>query len=150
MPYSFPASTLDLELQPGKPPILRTAVTGDAQSWAAGHRDSLRAIIAEHGCVLRRRGMRYLIEVFGPDGLPFTTRFGNGDPIGEDVIRLLNDVYEAHTAREPWQAGDLLLVDNVRAAHSRYPFEGPREVLVTMADPVRLTDCSPTIELTRG
>ena len=90
----------------------------------------------------------YLVDVYGPDGLPFTTRFGGGDPIGEDVVALLNDVYEANTAREPWQAGDLMLVDNVRTAHSREPFEGPREVLVAMADAVRLADCSPTVEVT--
>ena len=90
----------------------------------------------------------YLVDVYGPDGLPFNTRFGNGDPIGEDVVALLNRVYEANTAREPWQAGDLMLVDNVRTAHSREPFEGPREVLVAMADAVRLADCSPTVEVT--
>ena len=90
----------------------------------------------------------FLVDVYGADGLPFNTRFGNGDPIGEDVVQLTNSVYEAHTAREPWQAGDLLLVDNVRTAHSREPFEGPREVLVAMADPVRLADCSPTVEVT--
>jgi alpha-ketoglutarate-dependent taurine dioxygenase len=92
----------------------------------------------------------YLVDVYGSDGLPFNTRFGNGDPIGEDVVQLLNKVYEANTAREPWQAGDLMLVDNVRTGHSREPFEGPREVLVAMADPVRLADCSPTIEVTAG
>jgi Taurine catabolism dioxygenase TauD, TfdA family len=80
----------------------------------------------------------FLVDVYGPDGLPFTTRFGNGDPIGEDVVRLLNEVYDAHTAREPWQPGDLLLVDNIRTAHSREPFEGPREVLVGMTDALRL------------
>ncbi|MFD4544988.1 TauD/TfdA family dioxygenase [Streptomyces sp. NPDC058466] len=90
----------------------------------------------------------YLVDVYGADGLPFNTRFGNGDPIGEDVVQLLNNVYESHTAREPWQAGDLMLVDNVRTAHSREPFEGPREVLVALADPVRLADCSPTVEVT--
>jgi alpha-ketoglutarate-dependent taurine dioxygenase len=90
----------------------------------------------------------YLMDVYGADGLPFNTRFGNGDPIGEDVVEALNSVYEAHTAREPWQAGDLMLVDNIRTAHSREPFEGPREVLVALADPVRLTDCSPTVEVT--
>ncbi|MGH3910584.1 MAG: TauD/TfdA family dioxygenase [Pseudonocardiaceae bacterium] len=89
----------------------------------------------------------FLVDVYGPDGLPFTTCFGNGDPIGEDVVALLNNVYEANTAREPWQAGDLMLVDNVRTAHSREPFEGPREVLVAMADAVRLADCSPTVEM---
>jgi alpha-ketoglutarate-dependent taurine dioxygenase len=90
----------------------------------------------------------YLVEVYGADGLPFNTRFGNGDPIGEEVVQLLNEVYEARTAREPWQVGDLLLVDNIRTAHSREPFEGAREVLVAMADPVRLSDCSPTVEVT--
>jgi alpha-ketoglutarate-dependent taurine dioxygenase len=89
----------------------------------------------------------YLVDVYGADGLPFNTRFGNGDPISEDVVALLNDVYEANTAREPWQAGDLMLVDNVRTAHSREPFEGPREVLVGMADAVRLADCSPTVQV---
>jgi Taurine catabolism dioxygenase TauD, TfdA family len=82
----------------------------------------------------------------GREGLPFNTRFGNGDPIGEDVIQLLNETYEARTAREPWQVGDLMLVDNIRMAHSREPFSGAREVLVGMGDPVRLADCAPTIE----
>jgi alpha-ketoglutarate-dependent taurine dioxygenase len=86
----------------------------------------------------------YLVDIYGADGLPFNTSFGGGDPVGEDVVQLLNEVYEAHTAREPWQAGDLLLVDNVRTAHSREPYQGPREVLVAMADAVRLADCSPT------
>lgn len=89
----------------------------------------------------------FLVDVYGADGLPFNTRFGNGDPIGEDVVQLINGVYEAHTAREPWQAGDLMLVDNIRTAHSREPFEGPREVLVAMADAVRLGDFSPPVEV---
>ena len=85
----------------------------------------------------------YLAEVYGEDGLPFDTRFGNGDPIGEDVVTLLNEVYEAHTVREPWQAGDLLLVDNISTAHSREPYTGLREVVVGLADPVRLSESVP-------
>lgn len=81
----------------------------------------------------------YLVEVYGADGLPFNTRFGGGDPIGKDVVDTLNTVYEEHTAREPWQPGDVMLVDNIRTAHSREPFEGPRDVLVGMAEPVRTT-----------
>ena len=79
----------------------------------------------------------FLVDVYGADGLPFNTRFGGGDPIGEDVVALLNSVYERHTMREPWQDGDLLLVDNIRTAHSREAFAGPRYVLVALADPVR-------------
>lgn len=85
----------------------------------------------------------YLVDTYGPDGLPFNTRFGNGDPIGADVVELIDKVYEEKTAREPWQSGDLLLVDNVRTAHARESFEGPREVLVSMADPLQLADRSP-------
>ncbi|MFI0445970.1 TauD/TfdA family dioxygenase [Actinomadura sp. 6N118] len=92
----------------------------------------------------------FLVDAYGADALPFSTRFGNGDPVGENVVELLNEAYEANTAREPWQAGDLMLVDNVRTAHSREPFEGPREVLVAMADAVRLADCSPTTEVISG
>ena len=87
----------------------------------------------------------YLVDIYGEDGLPFNTRFGHGDPVGEDVVQLLNEVYEEHTVCEPWQTGDLLLVDNVRTAHSREPYQGPREVLVAMADAVRLADCAPAV-----
>ena len=85
----------------------------------------------------------YLVDMYGADGLPFNTHFGTGEPITEDVVQLLNQVYEENTMREPWQAGDLMLVDNIRTAHSREAYEGPREVLVGMADAVRLADCSP-------
>ena len=92
----------------------------------------------------------FLVDTYGAEGLPFTTRFGGGEPVGEDVVQLVNEVYQAKTMREPWQAGDLMLVDNIRCAHSREPFTGPREVLVGMADPVRLADCSPTGEVNAG
>ncbi|MFJ3306477.1 TauD/TfdA family dioxygenase [Streptomyces sp. NPDC086549] len=88
----------------------------------------------------------YLLDVYGEDGLPFNTRFGDGTPIGEDTVQLLNSTYEEHTRREPWQAGDLMLVDNIRTAHSREPYTGERQVLVGMAEPCRPADCCPTPE----
>ena len=90
----------------------------------------------------------YLVDVYGEGGLPFNTRFGNGDPIGADVVQAINEAYQAHTAREQWLAGDLMLVDNVRTAHGREAFEGPREVVVATADAVNVADCSPTIDVT--
>ena len=92
----------------------------------------------------------YLVDTCGEDGLPFNTRFGNADPIGPDFVQLMDEVYEKNTARERWQSGDLMLVDNVRTAHGREPFEGPREVVVAMADPVRVADGSPTTDVIRG
>jgi alpha-ketoglutarate-dependent taurine dioxygenase len=90
----------------------------------------------------------YLVDLYGEDGLPFNTRFGNGEAIGANLVQLINQVYEANTARERWQAGDLMLVDNVRTAHGRESYKGSREVLAAMADPVQLAGCSPTVEVT--
>ncbi|MEU6665327.1 TauD/TfdA family dioxygenase [Streptomyces sp. NPDC046727] len=88
----------------------------------------------------------YLVDEYGADSLPFNTRYGDGTAIGEDVVQLINTTYEEHTRREPWQAGDLMLVDNIRTAHSREPFTGDREVLVGMAEPLRLADGCPAEE----
>lgn len=77
----------------------------------------------------------FLVDTYGRDGLPFNTSYGNGEPIHAEVIGLINAVYDTRAVREPWQAGDLMLIDNIRTAHSRDPFQGPREVLVAMAHP---------------
>jgi alpha-ketoglutarate-dependent taurine dioxygenase len=34
----------------------------------------------------------------------------------------------------PWQKGDILMVDNMLAAHGREPFTGPRKIMVAMAE----------------
>ncbi|GGR95208.1 MULTISPECIES: TauD/TfdA family dioxygenase [Streptomyces] len=88
----------------------------------------------------------YLVDEYGPEGLPFNTCYGDGGPIGADVVERLNATYEEHTRREPWQAGDLLLVDNIRTAHSREPFTGERRILVGMAEPRQVADGSFTPE----
>ncbi|WP_172387171.1 amino acid adenylation domain-containing protein [Streptomyces sp. MNP-20] len=80
----------------------------------------------------------YLKFEFGDDGLPFNTRYGSGAAIDEATVLAINEAYEKHTLREPWRAGDLLVVDNLRMAHSREPYEGAREVAVVLGDPVAL------------
>jgi alpha-ketoglutarate-dependent taurine dioxygenase len=137
-------NAIDAEWQPDgslrtrqrRPAVVRHPVTG-RRCW-------FNQVAFLNEWTLSAEVREYLVDVYGEDGLPFTTRFGNGDPIGADVVTLLNQVYEAHTAREPWEAGDLMLVDNVRTAHSREAYEGPREVLVGLADPVRLPASSPS------
>ncbi|WP_246155247.1 TauD/TfdA family dioxygenase [Saccharopolyspora hirsuta] len=86
----------------------------------------------------------YLVAELGPDGLPFTSRYGSGEPIEPDVVDLINEVYEKHTRCTPWQDGDVLVVDNLACAHSREPYRGDREVLVAMGSPQQLPAHSPT------
>ncbi len=80
----------------------------------------------------------YLKFEFGEDGLPFNTRYGDGTPLDEEAVRTINDAYDKHTLREPWRAGDLMIVDNLRMAHSREAYEGAREIAVVLGDPVKV------------
>ncbi len=77
----------------------------------------------------------FLVEMYGDDGLPFTTLFGDGEPIGPDVVETINAAYDSVTIREPLRTHDVLLVDNIATAHSREPYEGEREVIVSLGDP---------------
>src|SRR5438128_11252425 len=57
MSSSSPTSLLNVDVQPGKPPMLQVDTTDDAPRWAAEHRDALRAAVVEHGSLLVR-GLR--------------------------------------------------------------------------------------------
>jgi alpha-ketoglutarate-dependent taurine dioxygenase len=143
------ANAIELEWQPDGGLRTRQRRSAVVRHPLTGRRCWFNQIAFLNEWTLNPEVREYLVDVYGDDGLPFNTRFGNGDPIGEDVVEVLNETYEANTAREPWQAGDLLLVDNVRTAHSREAFEGPREVVVGMADAVRVADPSATGEEAR-
>ncbi|KLJ01165.1 TauD/TfdA family dioxygenase [Streptomyces albidoflavus] len=86
-----------------------------------------------------------LVGEFGQDGLPFNTALGDGSPLPADLVATLDAAYEKATVRRTWQPGDLLLVDNVLAAHGRDPFHGDRKIVVAMGEPVALADCQPTV-----
>ena len=79
----------------------------------------------------------YLIGELGPECLPFNTFAGDGSPLDRAAVELINEVYEKHTVHEPWQRGDLLVVDNIRTAHSREPYQGEREIVVGLGAPFR-------------
>ena len=63
MTSSSPTSMLNVDLQPGKPPMLRVEATGNPVRWAAEHRNALRAFVGEHGSLLvRGLGLRDVAE----------------------------------------------------------------------------------------
>jgi amino acid adenylation domain-containing protein len=67
--------------------------------------------------------------------LPFNTFYGDGSPIEPAVVEQIYEVYRQEQVAFDWQAGDILMLDNMLVAHGREPFLAPREIAVAMAEP---------------
>lgn len=76
----------------------------------------------------------------GEDRLPYCTYYGDGSAVEEETMKILDEAYAAETVSVAWQAGDMLMLDNMRIAHGRAPYRGRREVLVAMKHKVRCSD----------
>jgi alpha-ketoglutarate-dependent taurine dioxygenase len=79
-----------------------------------------------------QEGLRGL---FDEEDLPTNTYYGDGGRIPDDVMDHLRSCYRAASTRFDYKAQDVLMVDNMRAAHGREPFTGPRKIAVAMATP---------------
>ncbi|GAA2980082.1 TauD/TfdA family dioxygenase [Actinokineospora diospyrosa] len=75
-----------------------------------------------------------IAEIYGPDGFPNNSYYGDGSVIPDDVVAHLRQCYRAASTRFDYQRDDLLVVDNMLAAHGREPFTGPRKIAVAMAE----------------
>ncbi|QCG91751.1 TauD/TfdA family dioxygenase [Azospirillum sp. TSH100] len=69
--------------------------------------------------------------------LPRHVFHGDGSPIADADLDHIRAVLDKCTRSFPWQEGDVMMLDNMLAAHGRDPFTGARKVVVAMADPVR-------------
>lgn len=59
--------------------------------------------------------------------------YGDGGEIDVADLETVRQIARAAEATFPWQAGDVMVVDNVLAMHGRKPYKGDRRVLVAMA-----------------
>lgn len=74
-----------------------------------------------------------LIDAVGEAQLPRNVYFGDGTPIPDATLDAIRAVYTQTCVAFPWQAGDVLMLDNLLVAHGRNPFSGDRKVIVAMA-----------------
>lgn len=81
-----------------------------------------------------------LLNELTEDSLPANSFYGDGSEIEPDVLDTLRAAYLKEKIVFPWQKNDLLMLDNMLAAHGREPYSGNRKVLVAMARPVHFTD----------
>ena len=92
------ANAIDFEWQPDGGLRTRQRRSAVVRHPVTGQRCWFNQIAFLNEWTIGAEVREYLVDVYGEDGLPFNTRFGNGDPIGEDVVQLLNEIYEANTA----------------------------------------------------
>lgn len=128
----------DIELEVAADGELRTRQRRPAviEHPRSGHRVWFNQLAFLNEWTMEPEVREYLVNALGPERLPFNTRFGDGRALDKEIVDEINKAYDRHTVREPWQAGDLLLVDNIRMAHSREPYRGERAVVVAMAEPM--------------
>ncbi|HEY0174538.1 MAG TPA: amino acid adenylation domain-containing protein [Pyrinomonadaceae bacterium] len=62
--------------------------------------------------------------------------YGDGSPIDDWEMEAVREAYRGAVVSFPWEAGDVVMLDNMRVAHGRAPYEGPRRVLVAMSGTV--------------
>jgi hypothetical protein len=79
------------------------------------------------------RGM--LSSLLPADELPRNCWFGDSQPISDDMVDEIREAYAASELGVPWQAGDVLTVDNMRLAHARTPYTGERSLLIALGEP---------------
>lgn len=73
-----------------------------------------------------------LLELLGEDELPTSCRHGDGSQIALDDLEEIRRVGQESAVSFDWVPGDLLVLDNVRLAHGREPYSGPRRILLAM------------------
>ena len=130
------ASGIEVEWKPGN--RLRTRQVRDA---ITAHPRTGEPIWFNHATffnvsTLEPRIRETLLAEFAEEDLPNNSYYGDGSPIEPEVLQQLRSAYENELVAFPWRKGDMLLLDNMLAAHGRAPYAGERKILVAMAEPV--------------
>jgi alpha-ketoglutarate-dependent taurine dioxygenase len=63
---------------------------------------------------------------------PRNACYGDGSPIDDATLAEIRSTYDRETVVFPWQRRDVLLLDNMLAAHGRRPYRGTRKIVVGM------------------
>jgi hypothetical protein len=74
-----------------------------------------------------------LIDSVGLENVPRNVYYGDGEPLEANALAEIRGVLDQQRIVFPWLTGDVLMLDNMLTAHARDPFEGPRKVVVAMA-----------------
>lgn len=110
-----------------------------------GERIFFNQVQLHHVACLDEETRTALRQLFADEDLPRNVYYGDGTPIPDEVIDRIGEVYEELCVEAPWQAGDLIALDNMLVAHARRPFAGERKIIVAMGKMVQAEDAAPAV-----
>lgn len=97
-----------------------------------GERVFFNQVQLHHLHCLEPEVREHLLVTAGLDRVPRHVCFGDGSPIPDAAMDLIGKTYEECAVRFDWRRGDVVMLDNMLAAHARDPYEEPRKVVVAM------------------
>jgi len=106
------------------PAVIRHPLTGE--------RVFFNQVQLHHVACLEPQVREDLLAMGGVERLPRHVTYGDGSPIADETMAIVGEAYEACAVRFDWRQGDVVMLDNMLAAHARDPFEGPRKIVVAM------------------
>ncbi|MNO24380.1 Linear gramicidin synthase subunit D [compost metagenome] len=116
----------ELQIRTPCPAVIRHPVTGEKTFF--------NQVQLHHIHCLDPDVREDLLALFGEARMPRHVYYGDATPIEDEVMQLIGELYEACAVRFDWQKGDVILLDNMLAAHARDPYEGPRRIVVAMGE----------------
>ena len=74
-----------------------------------------------------------MLKALAVEDLPRNAFFGDGTAISTEDLEAIRTAYRFNEVEFRWQAGDIVIVDNLLSLHRRKALKGQRRVLVAMA-----------------
>lgn len=97
-----------------------------------GERVFFNQVQLHHPACLEPDVREDLLALVGSDRMPRHVCYGDGTPIDDETMAIVGRTYEECAVRFDWRRGDVVMLDNMLAAHARDPYEGPRKIVVAM------------------
>ncbi|WP_322014132.1 non-ribosomal peptide synthetase, partial [Paraburkholderia sp. J12] len=114
----------------------RTLCPGVITHPVTGERCFFNQVQLHHPYFLKPEIHRDLLDMVGADYLPRNVCYGDGTAIDDTTMARIGEAYERCAVRFEWRKGDVVMLDNMLAAHARDPYEEPRKIVVAMGEMV--------------